>query len=125
MINVCFINGSPKANPKSNSDHFIKELSWYFNNNINTSEYYASKIVNDTAVLDKICLSDKIIFVSPLYADTLPSHMIEFMTILQKYMTHSNISNIEVYGIINCGFFEGIQCRHALDMFKYFSRNQT
>lgn len=122
MINVSFINGSPKVNSKSNSSHFIQELSKSFDKNININEFSASKILNDNSALEKISLSDKIIFVSPLYADTLPSHMIEFLTILEKYLTANSYTNIDIYGMINCGFYEGIQCRHALDMFKYFSR---
>ena len=122
MINVCFINGSPKANPTSNSDYFIKKLSKSFDKNINISEFYASKIINDASALEKISISDKIIFVSPLYADTLPSHMIEFLTVLEKYLTDNNCTKIQVYGMINCGFYEGTQCRHALDMIKYFCR---
>ena len=122
MMNICFINGSPKASPKSNSSHFIHELSKFFDKNINFTEFYASKILNDMSALEKISLSDKIIFVSPLYADTLPSHMIEFLTILEQYLTEHNYTGIESYGMVNCGFYEGVQCKYALDMFKHFSR---
>lgn len=123
MINVCFINGSPRAINKSNSDLFINKLSEYFNDNININKYYASKIIKDISVLDEIIKNHKIIFVSPLYADTLPSAMLEFLSMFEKYLSQNNYDkNIEIYGMINCGFFEGNQCRHALQMFKYFCR---
>ncbi|MGN0144833.1 MAG: flavodoxin [Clostridium sp.] len=123
MINLCFINGSPRAVNKSNSDLFINKLSQYLDDNINIKKYCASKIIKNTSVLDEIIKNDKIVFVSPLYADTLPSAMLEFLSIFDKYLNQNNYSgNIEVYGIINCGFFEGNQCRYALQMFKYFCR---
>ena len=123
MINVCFINGSPKAVNKSNSDIFIQKLTNYFNDDININKYYASKIIIDTSSLNDIIKNDKIVLVSPLYADTVPSGMLEFLSVFEKYL-HDNMpdKNIEVYGIINCGFFEGVQCRHALNMFRFFCR---
>lgn len=123
MINVGFINGSPKAVNKSNSDIFINKLSKYLNDDVNISKYYVSRILKDNSIFDEIIKNDKIIFVSPLYADTFPSAMLEFLSIFEKYlMCNSHNKNIEVYGMVNCGFFEGIQCRHALRMFQIFCK---
>jgi multimeric flavodoxin WrbA len=122
MSNICFVNGSPKANAKSNSDFFINEFLNYIENNSIISRYYASKVVNDKESLEKILSNDIIIFVSPLYADTFPSRMLEFLCNLEVLAKNKDHKNIKVYGIVNCGFYEGRQCRHALDMLKYFSR---
>lgn len=121
MVKVCFINGSPKAQGKSNSDFFINQIKKVFDDDINSVTYYASKINENKSLLDEIIKNDKIIFVSPLYADSLPSGMLKFLSLFEEYLKDKDCS-IDTYGFVNCGFFEGDQCKHALDMFKYFSR---
>lgn len=122
MNNLCFLNGSPKANNKSNSDFFINEFSKSLNDNINVTKYYATKAVKDECLIEDILNNDTIIIVSPLYADTYPSNMLKLLSLLEAHLKNSSKKTINVYGIINCGFYEGSQCRHALDMLKYFCR---
>ena len=122
MNNLCFINGSPKANNKSNSDFFINELSKNLNDDINITRYYAANAIKNNSIIENILNNDTIIIVSPLYADTYPSNMLKLLSLLESYSKEKCTKSINVYGIINCGFYEGSQCRHALDMLKYFCR---
>lgn len=61
-------NGSPHKE-RSGSSYLISELTKLLNNNFNSKEYYISNLMRDNILLEEITTYDKIIFVSPLYAD--------------------------------------------------------
>ncbi|MBU3110239.1 flavodoxin [Clostridium lacusfryxellense] len=120
MINLCIINGSPRQG-KSTSSYLISELIRLFNDDIKTKEYYITNLIKDKNLLNEILLSDKIIFVSPLYADCLPSTMLEFMSIFEKFIKEKNNIKIDMYCIVNCGFLEGNQNKIAINIYKNYS----
>lgn len=119
MINLCIINGSPKISD-SNSDFFIKELISNLSDNININKYYVREILKDSSLLKEIVENDKILIVSPLYADSFPSITLNFLELFEDFLEKNAYSKIEVYGIINCGFFEGKQNRIALNILEHF-----
>ncbi len=57
------------------------------------------------------------IFIFPLYADALPSHLVSVLRQMEKTGT---AKPVRVYGIVNCGFYEGRQNRLALDILKHW-----
>lgn len=54
----------------------------------------------------------------PLYVDGVPSHLLSFLSELEQQLQHRNLFEqakpLAVYAIVNCGFYEGTQARHAL-----------
>ena len=90
-----YINCSPKLK-NSNSEYFINLIK----NNKDTINYiYKDNIKN---IKENIKNSNNIIFVYPLYIDTIPSKLIEIIENLD-----SNLLNKKnCYIICNCGFLE-------------------
>ncbi|KOR26694.1 flavodoxin [Clostridium sporogenes] len=121
MNNLCIINGSPKKE-KSNSNYLIKELTSLLDNNIKTKEYYIDELMKDSNLLQDVISFNKIIFVSPLYADCLPSTMLNFMIYFEEFLKDKKDLNIDVYCLINCGFLEGTQNNLAIDILKNYCK---
>lgn len=121
MTNLCIINGSPRKE-KSGSRYLISELTKLLNNDVKTKEYYISNLLKDKNLLNEILSFDKIIFVSPLYADCLPSTMLEFMATFEDFIKGKNNIGIDMYCIINCGFLEGTQNKTAINILKNYSK---
>ncbi|EJP6472399.1 flavodoxin [Clostridium sporogenes] len=121
MNNLCIINGSPKKE-KSNSNYLIKELTSLLDNNIKTKEYYIDELMKDSNLLQDIISFNKIIFVSPLYADCLPSTMLNFMIYFEEFLKDKKDLNIDVYCLINCGFLEGTQNNLAINILKNYCK---
>ena len=121
MTNLCIINGSPRKGNGSSSC-LISELTKLFNDDVKVKQYYISNFMKDKHLLNEILSYDKIIFVSPLYADCLPSTMLEFMATFEDFIKDKNNIKIDMYGLINCGFLEGTQNKIALNILKNYSR---
>ncbi|RDY25384.1 flavodoxin [Romboutsia weinsteinii] len=120
MNNVAFVNASPR-NKNSTSSYLTKELINICNNNIHSKEFFISNIKDYESLFKKLVLFDKLVFVTPLYVDSLPSELIEFMLRFENYIMDKNINNIHIYAIVNCGFLEGHQNHIALDIIKNFT----
>lgn len=121
MTNLCIINGSPRKG-KGTSSYLISELTKLLNNDIKTKEYYICNLIKDKNLLNEILSFDKVIFVSPLYADCLPSTMLEFMAIFEDFIKEKNNIEIDMYCIVNCGFLEGTQNKTAINILKNYSK---
>ncbi|NFN85653.1 flavodoxin [Clostridium sporogenes] len=121
MNNLCIINGSPKKE-KSNSNYLIKELTSLLDNNIKTKEYYIDELMKDSNLLEDVISFNKIIFTSPLYADCLPSTMLNFMIYFEEFLKDKKDLNIDIYCLINCGFLEGTQNNLAIDILKNYCK---
>ena len=121
MTNLCIINGSPRQG-KGTSSYLISELIKLFNNDVKTKEYYISYFIKDKNLLNEILSFDKVIFVSPLYADCFPSTMLEFMATFEDFIKEKNYKKINMYCMVNCGFLEGIQNRTAINILKHYAK---
>lgn len=95
MISV--INCSPKY--KSNSYNFIKRLGSKLKDNYQIIHLYREEVDN---VISKIEKSDVLVFVFPLYVDTVPSRLIKLME------QNMDFKNKYIYCLVNCGFLEPI-----------------
>lgn len=99
MEKLIIINASPRA-PKSNSKRY-SEI--FMQKCRRTTEYYALKHDNHKMICSEIEHCSDILFVFPLYADSLPVSLIKFLKSLIKYPP----KNKPVISImINCGFLE-------------------
>ena len=119
MINVCFINGSPRKGI-SGSSYLISELTKLLDNNVKTKEYYISNLMKDKTLLEEVISYDKIIFASPLYADCFPSAMLEFMATFEDFIKEKDTIQLDMYCLVNCGFIEGTQNKTAINIMKNY-----
>ncbi|MDP4090012.1 MAG: flavodoxin [Bacillota bacterium] len=116
MRKICFVNGSPKEK-NSASQYFIDELCKL----IDSSSYQINEVlVNGVPDYEEFADSDALVFVFPLYVDSLPSPVLEFLVNLEQNIPKSKKA-ARVYAVVNCGFFEGIQNRHAVRIIRNFS----
>ena len=60
------------------------------------------------AILEALKTAAKVIFVAPLYVDSVPSHMLPFMKEMEKFCRDNRL-NLKVYAVANNGFIEGKQ----------------
>ena len=67
--------------------------------------------------LEAFAQQDAAIFAFPLYVDGVPSHLLNCLCRLEQYFVKHS-SNLTIYAIVNCGFFEGNQNRYALQIMK-------
>jgi len=112
-MNIAFINGSPKRKDSASgalladlkqlipSEHLIKEF------NLN-KDFITEK---DIEALHNCSVW---VFAFPLYVDSIPSHLLSCFCQLEQ--TEFNRNNIYVYGLVNCGFYEGEQTQYAMSM---------
>ncbi|MGL4774220.1 MAG: flavodoxin [Clostridium sp.] len=114
MGKVCVINGSPRRG-KSSSSVLVKELKNLFKNGKDIKEYFID-LINEEC-MDEILSNENIIFVSPLYVDSLPSGFVKFLKENEKKFIGKRI-----YGIVNCGFIEGHQNKNAIKILEVFCK---
>lgn len=70
---------------------------------------------------------DAIVIATPLYIDSLPSHVLIQLTKIEEYLNSkkgekSKAKNkLKVYGIVNCGFYEAKNCDTALRIMRMWA----
>jgi len=121
MNNMVIINGSPKTK-NSASIMFINKVKKFLD--IKPIIYHTTELIlqekNSKAISD-ILNTDVLLFVFPLYVDSLPAPLIKVLTMIEQEAMTSNGKHPIVYAISNCGFFEAEHNRLALDILKNFS----
>lgn len=123
MNKIYIVNGSPKVNNTSNSQYFIDELSNLLDKNSFEIKQANSIKYSKEEVYPELIKSNTVVFVAPLYIDSLHASLLDFLEGLEEYINENNISKTSlprVYAIFNCGFFEGHQNRIALNIIKNF-----
>lgn len=123
MNRIYMVNGSPKGKKDNNSQYFIDELSNLLNKDNTEIKQISTLRCSREEVYPQLLDSDIIIFVAPLYVDSLPSSLLSFIVSLESYIKQIRLSNDtfpKVYSILNCGFFEGYQNKIALDIVRNF-----
>ena len=113
MGSIIILNGSPRA-PKSNS----KSYSTIFSENCKCkTEYYNISKTNHIELCKKLeCFSDAL-FVFPLYIDSIPVTLLNFLKTLEKNPPESKPV---ISTLVNCGFLEYTQNDVAISMMKLF-----
>lgn len=107
------LNGSPRA-PKSNSKRYAEIFSKYCNFE---TEYYNITKKNHLELCSKMEDFSDVLFVFPLYADSLP---VVFLNFLKTLEANPPRRKPVISILINCGFLEYQQNEIAIRMMKFF-----
>jgi len=112
-MNIGLINGSPKAKGSS-SEVLLEDLSSLLPTEHPVQKFSFNKPVVTDQDIEKLQNCQAWVFTFPLYVDGIPSHLLSCL----KQLEQADIKNkdIRVYVIINCGFYEAGQNRHAMTM---------
>ena len=114
MGKVMIINASPRA-PKSNSKQYAQLFSQYCHWD---TEYFEVKKSNHLTLCRMIGNYSDIVFVFPLYADSIPVTLLNFLKTLEENVPCEK-PTISV--VINCGFIEPYQNDIAVKMLQLFA----
>ncbi len=117
-MRIALINGSPKVK-SSASSALLDDLKGYFAENAEVVNFgfHSSAITKE--VIEELTETDAWVFAYPLYVDGIPGHLLSCLIQLEE----ARIQNpqIHIYGIVNCGFYEGIQAELALKLLQNWS----
>lgn len=124
MKNIVFINGSPKVK-KSGSEYFLERIESELNlsdNNIKISKINIKDRSDKENNFKLIKDSDVVVIAFPLYVDTLPSTVIEYLEEFHEWINLKGykVDKINLYGVVNCGFYEGEQTKIAIRVLKNY-----
>ena len=127
-MRVSIVNGSPKAKD-STSEQIIRQMVDFFGESAMVQHFHAVQLAREglpgEAAAD-ILKGDAILFVFPLYVDSLPVSLIKLLSALDAEIgSGSDAAQIadmpHVYTVVNCGFFEAKQTAPAVSMIKHFA----
>ena len=114
-MKISIINGSPKQG-KNTSEILINFFLSEIGNKNHINIYHPIKQSLNPKDFEMLSSSDVLLFVFPLYIDSIPSHLLRLLIDLDKNKIFSK--NTCVYCIINNGFFEGKQNHIAIEQMK-------
>ena len=105
MEKTVLINCSPKK--KLSASGFIMKCAGLMIRG--EKEYFRLRTPSDRPlVLEALKTAGKVVFVTPLYVDSVPSHMLPFMKEMEGFCRENGL-RLKVYVIANNGFIEGKQ----------------
>lgn len=107
MKAVCFC-GSPKRK-NSASAELLKAISSIFADQIEVEEVFLKGFEDFASVAD----AEVWVLALPVYVDGLPAHVVAF---LQEALQAGAARGKRIYALVNCGFYEAFQSRHAFRM---------
>lgn len=110
-MRIAFINGSPKVK-NSASGALLEDLKSYFSETNDILDFGFHTTDVSEKVKAELMTADAWVFAFPLYVDGIPGHLLSCLAQLGEENAHD--SKRQVYGIVNCGFYEGIQAKLAL-----------
>ena len=116
-MKTLILSMSPR-NSFSASMYFSKILKFFMESGeveilqVKTNKQY----LNLESKLDKV---DNLVFVTPVYVDTIPSTVLDKLVKIENYSKDKNL-NLNIYTLINCGFYESSHCELAQKTFKLF-----
>lgn len=116
-MNITLLNGSPRLGGST-----TKKLFDMLKSDIESLKqcditFYQCTWKDPTIPAD----TDTLIIGSPLYYDSLPGFFISFLEKFIQLSKGTFQKQVRVYGLINCGFFEGIQNKTALMQMERFA----
>ena len=117
-MKIALINGSPKAK-RSSSGVLLSDLKGYFGENAVVEELFFRTQTLPEGTIEKLANADAWVIACPLYVDGVPGHLLSCLVQLEE--AHLQKPETRIYGIVNCGFYEGIQAEFALDILKNWS----
>lgn len=117
-MKIALINASPKVK-NSNSELILTDLKHYLKGKYELIECTLSFNKNFESALKEISNADTWVFAFPLYVDNMPSHLLKFLEWLDNNSSTKN-SNKHVYTVCNCGFYEAIQTKCAVNTMRFW-----
>lgn len=120
MSNIIAINGSPKTKD-SVSGMIISQIEGIVGVSITT--YQATKLIrreDTTETLSDVLKADILLFVFPLYVDSLPAPLVKTLTLIERVIMAEDLPPKKVFAICNCGFLEAEHTRFALNIIENF-----
>lgn len=117
-MRIALINGSPKVN-NSASRALLEDLKGYWGEEaeVVNFEFHSASISKET--IEELSGTDAWVFSFPLYIDGIPGHLLSCLVQLEE--AHLQNRRIHIYGIVNCGFYEGTQAELALKLLQNWS----
>lgn len=83
------------------------------------STFHFSKPQLSQEDLEQAAACDTLVFAFPLYVDGIPSHLLRCLSQMDDYLKPLQVNKqMQVYAIVNCGFYEGLHNKLALDMMR-------
>lgn len=115
-MKIALINGSPKTK-NSASKSLLDDLKNYFPPQTQITEFAFHTPELSQDILQELYQADAWIFAFPLYVDGIPAHLLSCLICLDNSKQQEKSGKeIHIYGIVNCGFYEGIQAEYALQI---------
>lgn len=119
-MKIVLINGSPKVGGSS-SRWLLSELRISLSQKEQMAEIAEIEMhtlaVAETEI-EELCRAQAWVFACPLYVDGIPSHLLSCLMQLEREQERWQNLGIRSFGIVNCGFYEGIQAETALEIFE-------
>lgn len=110
-MKIALINGSPKVK-NSTSGTLLEDLKYYCSGKAEIIEVGLHSATISEKVKEELNTAEAWVFAFPLYVDGIPAHLLSCLVQLEEACLQNHETNI--YGIVNCGFYEGIQAEFAL-----------
>ena len=125
-MKIVLINGSPKMGDSASGSLLtdLKNCSKDFEGH-EIAELGLHTAAVPTDMAEALVNANAIVFACPLYVDGIPGHLLSCLTVLERqsqtflwqtslWQGHKPL----IYGIVNCGFYEGVQAQYALDVLR-------
>lgn len=112
-MKIALMNGSPKVK-NSTSGMLLNDIKSYISQQAEIIEINMHKPILSDKILKQIESVDVFVFSFPLYVDGISGHLLSCLSQLEETCNMNH--KINVYGIVNCGFYEGHQAKYALDI---------
>lgn len=117
-MRIALINGSPKIK-NSASSVLLEDIKGCWGENVEIVDLGLHSAEIPKEEIGKLAKTDAWIFAFPLYVDGIPGHLLSCLVQLEE-VCRQNL-RIPVYGIVNCGFYEGVQAKLALKVLQNWS----
>lgn len=112
-MKTLLINASPKAGGSA-SRRLLELTKRYVDADLEVAELHEWSV--PPGIRRQLKAADNWVFFTPLYVDALPSHLLSCLVELSG--SDDQLGPACVYGVVNCGFFEGEQTRYALEVLR-------
>ena len=118
-MKIALIDGSSK-NKESNSSQMLKHLQELLPAEYTFQTFHLNKPLLTVEQITQLSNCSVWVFAFGIYVDGIPSHLLSCLRQLET--ATFNREHIHVYGLINCGLYEGKQTRHAMSMMEIWSQ---
>ena len=109
-MRIAFINGSPKVKDSA-SGVLLEDLTAYLGSQADVVNFGFHSSAVSKEEITELEKADAWVFCQPLYVDGIPGHLLSCLIQLEQAGIQK--PEIRIYGIVNCGFYEGIQAETA------------